>query len=197
MDTDKSKDEGNVIRYIIVVHGIGEQRKNETLSVVNRFAEARRGWSSNQKTNILTLGRATGQTGKDNFLNPCRQPVSREPFPPWMEFEGIPKDPYITPEKPFYGERSDSGENLRFVDLCWSDIMQADWPDVGQKTEVWAKSLLGRLRKKYSGNPKHTWILLAFEKLVVTLLLIKKLMTFHIKKMEDLVFNKLLGDVQL
>jgi hypothetical protein len=186
------------IRYIIVVHGIGEQRKNETvLSVVNRFAEARRGWSSDKKSNTLTLGRATGQTGKDDFLNPCRYPISREPFPPWMEFEGIPQVPNGNPTDPFYGERSKSGNNLRFVDLCWSDIMQSDWPHVGQKTEIWAKSLLGRLRKNYTGKAQFTWVLVSFEKLVETLLLVKKLMSFRIKKMEDLIFNKFLGDVQL
>lgn len=188
----------DTIRYIIVVHGIGEQRKNETvLSVVNRFAEARRGLKQDKKSNILTLGRATGQTGKDDFLNPCRYPGPPEPFPPWMEFEGIPQDSKIKPGKPFYGEPSESGNNLRFVDLCWSDIMQSDWPHVGQKTEIWTKSLLGRLRKNYSGEAKYKWIIVALEKLVETLLLVKKITAFRIKKMEELIFNKFLGDVQL
>ena len=38
-----SDSESEFVTYVIVVHGIGEQRKNETvISVVNRFAEARR-----------------------------------------------------------------------------------------------------------------------------------------------------------
>ena len=39
-----------IIRYIIVVHGIGEQRKNETvLHVINRFSEARRALNAKLK----------------------------------------------------------------------------------------------------------------------------------------------------
>ncbi|MFQ5481377.1 MAG: hypothetical protein ACE5ER_01360, partial [Nitrospinaceae bacterium] len=90
--------ENNIIRYIVVVHGIGEQRKNETiLNVVNRFAEARQDLSEKEMKNILTLGRATGQTGKDLKNFPCRYPVEKHNFTPWAEFKGIPQTP---PENP-------------------------------------------------------------------------------------------------
>ena len=64
MQNTTSQDGEDTIRYIIVVHGIGDQRKNETvLNVVNRFAEARQA-EKLDNLEILTLGRATGQTGK-------------------------------------------------------------------------------------------------------------------------------------
>lgn len=78
MATEKRQDE---VTYIVVVHGIGEQRKNETvISVVNRFAEARGKREEEDNRDVLTLGHASGQTG-----------VSKVPETdcPWMEFEGI------------------------------------------------------------------------------------------------------------
>ena len=207
MDTDKSKDEGNVIRYIIVVHGIGEQRKNETvLSVVNRFAEIRAGTSPEETFEILPLGKATGQTGYYD------DPKSN--FTPWMEFKGIPQDPNEKTTGPFYGERSYDGTQLRFVDLTWADIMQEDWPHVGMPVENWAKGLIGRLKRKDDHAKKHNsservpqWILLVLDKLAETLILARRIMIplinrftgliTKIDKTEDLVFNKFLGDVQL
>ena len=50
--TDKSE-----VVYVIVVHGMGEQRKNETtIDVVNRFAEARRQTSEDDQREVMTLG---------------------------------------------------------------------------------------------------------------------------------------------
>ncbi len=142
-------------RYIIVVHGIGDQRKNETvLSVVNRFAEARRDLDPKDLSEILTLGRATGQTGTDeaNFI--CRIPPKKNLFTPWMEFEGIPQnsaegDPLDNiKSQPFLGDASKNGENLRFVDMCWADILKGNWISVGQPVEIWANGLLGRIQRK-------------------------------------------------
>ena len=45
------------VTYVIVVHGMGEQRKNETvINVINRFAEARRCAGKDDKRDVLTLG---------------------------------------------------------------------------------------------------------------------------------------------
>ena len=60
------------VRYVIVVHGIGEQRKNETvINVVNQFARARRKGNARRDLDVLSLGRASGQTGtaKDRVDN--------------------------------------------------------------------------------------------------------------------------------
>ena len=194
----------NFIRYIIVVHGIGEQRKNETvLSVINRFAEIRAKTSPDETYEILTLGKATGQTGKDHYLDPCRLERSKSPFTPWMEFKQISKDSEKSTTGPFYGEPNDDGTQLRFVDLCWADIMQQDYPHVGQKVEDWAKGLVGRLKRKDAfekehGKPRYPrWVLIVVEKLAETLVFIRQLMKFRVKEMEETVFNQFLGDVQL
>ncbi len=292
--------------YIVVVHGIGDQRKNETvLSVVNRFAEARRDLNPKDLSEILTLGRATGQTGTDEANFVCRIPPKRNMFTPWMEFEGIPQksvegDPLDhIKSQPFLGDASKNGENLRFVDMCWADILKGNWISVGQPVEIWANGLLGRIQRKSffinwrknvlkwkkrianneqftkeeiasalnisnrlkyfiinfknekpnlniddwilelksissdlsAANPsdKNTvdvfsrliklfadisleinfayplsnlvpvpfWVLKTLENLANTLIFLRKVMSFRIKKIEEMVFNQFLGDVQL
>ncbi|MEK9630084.1 MAG: hypothetical protein VW455_13825, partial [Nitrospinota bacterium] len=137
------------MKYVIVVHGIGEQRKNETiLNVVNRFAELRHGKGEEDMSSILTLGKATSQTGKENRAKKredCRFEIGKNKFLPWVEFKGIPNKPTDSiPPKPFLGEPSKTGENIRFVDMCWADIMQLDYPEVGQDVTEWANGLMGR-----------------------------------------------------
>ena len=185
--------ESESVTYVIVVHGIGEQRKNETvISVVNRFAEARRNAEEDDNRDVLTLGQASGQTGLSKV------PTTEQP---WMEFDGIPANPNRRPLKIFLGETSSNGENLRFVDLCWSDIMQDTMPKVVQKVDVWAKGLLGRLLRKHEGATQDEaevpfWIRRVLFLLVDTLLLLQFCMKFRFKEMEDLLFAKFLGDVQ-
>ena len=80
-NSQNAESESTPVTYVVVVHGMGEQRKNETvIKVVNRFAEARRGAKAKDNRDVLTLGQATGQTGLSN-VPPTGQP--------WMEFEGI------------------------------------------------------------------------------------------------------------
>jgi hypothetical protein len=149
------------MHYVIVVHGIGEQRKNETvLNVVNRFAEARRNLNNKELDGILTLGKASGQTGKEEHFRSSSSTSSINKVPPWLEFKGIPqpKLKYSNPEKydylnsiPFYGEDvpdDERGQNIRFVDLCWADIMEDSNKDIYQPVETWANGLMGRLKLK-------------------------------------------------
>jgi len=226
------------MHYIIVVHGIGEQRKNETvLNVVNRFAEASRGLSKGELSGILTLGKATGQTGKEKLYRAANNTPNRNATPPWLEFRGIPQPELkdTNPKQytylnniPFYGEdvpENEKGQNIRFVDLCWSDIMQDNAKQVCQPVEDWAKGLLGRLNLKNKhanevkdllNTPEHHndadlenrlnqcksalvpyWIIKILSTLVEALILIRRLMSFRFKEMEELVFTKFLGDVQL
>ena len=197
-DAPAPEPQTNRVTYVIVVHGIGEQRKNETvISVVNRFAEARRTADADDNRDVLTLGQASGQTGLSKV------PTTEQP---WMEFDGIPAEPpgqNATPLKPFLGAEPKDGENLRFVDLCWSDVMQDSVEHVGQDADVWAKGLLGRLLRKHEAAGKESnlqvpfWILRVLYLLVDTLLLVRFGMSFRFKEMKELVFVKFLGDVQL
>ena len=193
-DAPPGRSQPNSVTYVVVVHGIGEQRKNEcVIHVVNRFAEARRGPSVKDDRDVLTLGQASGQTGFSKV------PGTEQP---WLEFDGIPaSDDQVG--GPFLGEPPHNGNNLRFVDLCWSDVMQDSVEHVGQDTDVWAKGLLGRLLRKHEAAAENQkaqvplWIRRVLYLLADTLLLVRFAMNFRFKEMKELVFVKFLGDVQL
>ena len=184
------------VTYVVVVHGMGEQRENETvIKVVNRFAEARRGAKAKDNRDVLTLGQATGKTGLSNV---------RTTEQPWMEFKGICSKRTCCKEA-FLGEPSSSGDNLRFVDLWWADILRDANKHAGQDVEDWAKGLLGRLLRK-DDDAKATgkncarvpfWIRRVLYLLADTLLLVRFAMNFRFKEMKELVFVKYLGDVQV
>ena len=192
-----SKSESKPVTYVVVVHGMGEQKKNETvISVVNRFAEARYGAHKKDKRDVLSLGRASKQTGVSKV------PKNKQP---WMEFEGIPADAQCCLDRVFLGAESSTGKNLRFVDLCWADLLKNSYKQVGQDTEVWTKGLLGRLLRKdddarAAGNNCARvpfWIRRVLFLLADTLLLVRFAMNFRFKEMKELVFVKYLGDVQV
>ena len=173
------------VTYVVVVHGMGEQRENETvIKVVNRFAGARRCAKANDNRDVLTLGQACGQVSK--------LPATQQP---WMEFEGIPANSKCCSDKIFLGEKSTTGENLRFVDLCWADILSNANKAAGQGVEDWAKGLLGRLLRKdddAKGAGKNCgrvpfWIRRVLYLLADTLLLVRFAMNFRFKEMKELV----------
>ena len=183
------------VTYVVVVHGIGEQRKNEcVINVVNRFAEARRGAEDDDNRDVLTLGKASGQTGWS------KAPGTEQP---WMEFKDIPATPLGDGDlPPFLGEPANCGTNLRFVDLCWSDVMQDSVEHVGQDVDLWAKGLLGRLLRKHEAAKTDKqkvplWIRRTLYLLADTLLLVRFAMNFRFKEMKDLIFVKFLSDVEL
>jgi hypothetical protein len=208
-----------VIRYVVVVHGIGEQRQNETvISVVSRCAEARRALPKGESYDVLTLGMACSQTGK----------AGANATAPWLEFRGIPQEPSPSEDTralgelkaPFLGEKSQSGENLRFVDLHWADLLQADIADVGQTPEVWSDGLLGRLKRKneqldaegqtqkpgwfqrFRATPPDprrapSWAIEILRILKETITLLRRFTTLRAQKLDEMIFTKFLGDVQL
>jgi len=176
----------------------GEQRKNETvLAVVNRFAEARR---SGQAAGGLTLGLATGQTGKENTEGGCRYPPPDDDFRPWLEFKGIPVAQAQGLGR-FLGEPDTSGENLRFVDLWWADVLRRDFADVGQEPAEWTKGLLARLEQKRAGaSPEEqppTWALVTVREIRELALRVETLMRTKAQALRARIFNEFLGDVQV
>lgn len=186
------------MRYVVVVHGIGEQRKNETvLAVVNRFAEARR---AGHAAAGLTLGLATGQTGKENVEGLCRAPAPPDDFRPWLEFKGIPVEPGPAPGR-FLGEPDTSGENIRFVDLWWADMLRKDFGDVGQEPDVWTEGLLARLDQKAMGagpdEAPPVWARVTVREIRDLALRIDTILRTKAQALRARIFNDFLGDVQI
>lgn len=179
--------------YIIVVHGIGEQRANETvLAVVNRCAEARSVDEEGQVRwppgDVLSLGMASGQPG------------------PWLEFENVPERWPPASRGPFLGVPpigGGVGANLRFVDVHWADLLKEDFKAVGEAPERWAANLLGRLERKSrhaasAGGRPPRWALETLRLLRDTVVLVRRIMALRgWKSYDDLVFNRFLGDAQL
>ena len=202
--------------YVVVVHGIGEQRKNETaVGLVNRVAEAGNLHSRASVAvtkrhdlvdhrDIVTVGAAMSQTGTD-----------KDPRVPWLEYAGIGSD------EDFLGFPGD-GSDIRFVDMHWSEILKQGFDEAGQEPSDWARGLVGRLLNRNdvaidAAKEKHRasasaakgtdrlevsdgvpfWIRRLLFFLAEFLILLRLAMNFRFKEMSDLVFSKFLGDAQV
>ena len=190
------------VRYVIVVHGMGEPRKNETvLQVVNRFACARSGRDWSAAPEVVTLGSATSKTGVD-------AEGDDERFTPWIEYDNVPADPPPPQAGAFLGlpnRPAEPGKNLRFVDLHWGDLLTESFPHVGQNPHEWSQGVIGRLRRKDEDAAARgrrdervpPWAIPLLEKIHEGAALLYWITKVRNQKLSDLVFNKFLGDVQV
>jgi hypothetical protein len=201
----KQPQETNIeyIDYMVVVHGIGAQRPNETiLPVINRIAELRQRKTKHEKKAVVTLGMITSQTGliKRNALT---DRVSFSNCKPWSEFKETPATkPQAKSKKvkPFYGEPSHDGSNIRFVDMYWADVMESHYKSVNEPLKDWADSLIGRLevRQKHGEMPpEEAWILPILYRLEETLTVVEALTSLKTPGISQEIFDKYLGDVQI
>jgi hypothetical protein len=186
------------IDYVIVVHGIGEQRPNETvLPVINRFAEIRQNAKDMVKKQVVSLGMVTSQSGKPVKIG---NRVSFGGCTPWSEYKYIPKRKPEKPLPPFFGEPARDGSNIRFVDMYWADIMQSHFNDVGQPVKRWGESLIGRLERKEATSgmdESASWVLPVLYNLEETFSLMHTAAYFKVPFMSEKIFNDYLGDIQL
>jgi hypothetical protein len=195
-------DKKNVI-YIIGVHGIGEQRKNETvLPLINGFARIRQ--CQQQDDN---------QGKKEKHLyRPLTQGMltSQQASTPWIEFSGIPCEPDRECPLAFIGRKledddSSCGSNFRFVDMHWADIMQNHFEKAGQPVETWTQSLVDRLKLRgLEKDENYFWIPELLESMRRGILPVKKLLSMKQRlltgtndQLTDTIFNRFLGDAQL
>ena len=127
--------------YIIVVHGIGEQKLNETTTpLIHRFAEERNKKPAGFYKNLLP-----------SYLSAQAVRGAKDKGHGWSEFEGILVDPPIGPMNPqseFKGKPATDphGVNFRFVDLHWAHILMRHQKEYASPTEDWAEALRFRLR---------------------------------------------------
>lgn len=178
--------------YVIVVHGIGEQKVNETATaVVHRFAEARHPKEGIQYENLLP-----------SYLS--AQSIRRGGMGHgWSEFKGIPVLLLPGPNtKKFDGSPATetSGQNFRFVDLRWAPILQRHQERYASPVEQWAPALLDRFKEEKNLAPKDwlpSWAEPLLESMVGTLLPIKRLLALWKPQLAKLIFDDFLGDVHL
>lgn len=176
--------------YIIVVHGIGEQRHNETtVEVVNRFATARaRQTPASPYAGLLP--------GSLSSLSMRRKGGGQG----WSEFEGIPVEPGSLSDT-FDGTRATrdtSGRNFRFVDMRWADILQSHHGVYGSSTKQWTDSLLARLQPPFTPDyVSEPWVMPLLKEMKETLLPIQGLLKWYAPAIEKSVFNDVIGDIHL
>ena len=131
----------DVVRYVIVVHGIGQQRKNESLRpVIQRFAEPR-SVSGRQIGDPITLGLLAShlrEAPSGGFTDALEEG--------WIEFEGIAQRPGDENASPFVGRAArQPGSNLRFIDLHWSSVMDDQIEAFREPVAEWTRALIDRL----------------------------------------------------
>lgn len=184
--TKKYKKTSKVVHYVVVVHGIGQQRKNETiLPVIGQFAAARN--NDPDQKNYLSLGKLSSQ--------------SKERL--WIEYKNIPGSTDSALKKPWIPivENDSKGDNLRFVDFCWSEVMRDYHEKVGETTKVWSDSLINRLKLRVSLEPKEhkptQWIVDMMQTLQGGLLFIETAMGLRLPVISQEIFGEFLGDVEM
>ena len=175
--------------YIVVVHGIGDQKLNETTTpVVHRFAEVRNNNRSGHYKNLLPSylsAQSVKQGGKGHG---------------WSEFNGIP---VVQPDKgqgersKFDGTLDSSGQNFRFVDIAWQHILKRHQEHYASPVEQWAPALLARLR--YHTPPKWLlpWALPLLNSVATVALQARKALAFKNTDLAKKIFDGFLGDVHL
>lgn len=175
--------------YIVVVHGIGEQRHNETtVEVVNRFATARAKEKPGSPYAALLPGSLSS-------LSIRRKGGGQG----WSEFEGIPINP-DNESKPFDGTRATTtlGKNFRFVDMRWADILQSHHGVYGSSTKQWTASLLARLQPPFTkAEVSEPWVMPLLKEMKETLLPVQDLLKWYVPAIEKTVFRDVIGDIHL
>jgi len=117
----------------------------------------------------------------------------------WSEFGGIPVDPQGD-TGPFDGTRATgtAGRNFRFIDLRWSDILQEDAKKFSSPAEQWAASRIRRLSEPFT--PKGwlpNWAMPLLKGIDESVMPARTLMKHLSPELEDLVFNRVIGDIHL
>lgn len=178
-----------VVRYVVVVHGIGQQRKNESVRpVIQRFAEAR-SQTGRRLGDPVTLGLLAShlrQAPVGAFDAALEQG--------WIELEGIPQRPDLGREPPFVGrDAATPGHNLRFVDLHWSTVMDDQFGAFGEDTADWTRSLIDRLEIREA----PAWIRDVLHVMRNGVVPLQQLLRRRDPDAAERIFDRFLGDVQL
>ena len=186
----------DTVYYVVVVHGIGEQKLNSTVTpVINRFAHvlSRANYPKTAEKDIkdlVSLGMVTSQTGHPRKAG---EYLTFSQEQPWAEFDNIRADGKMYDK--FEAKPSTNGQNIRFTEMYWADILNENFEISGQPVATWAETLIARLENR---NMIHErWVLMLLRQLHATLMLLYKLLVFQAPGIRRLIFDSFLGDVQV
>lgn len=172
------------VHYVIAVHGIGQQIKNQTvLPVISQFAAVRHNHSEANPT--LTLALLASQSTDNN----------------WVELAEIPAKPdSALHDNPWQPKAADSpkGENIRFLDFVWSQVTDEDQAQVGESVKSWSGKLINRLQaRRKQGVEALDWVIDVMKTTQEGVLLIQKILNKYAFSMSHTVFTEFLGDVEM
>ena len=191
-----------VVHYVVVVHGIGEPRRGETLlEVVSRFAKAF------QEKGIADAKAAAEETAKEQHgdwkkagklaeekaransnYQYCKVHLSEAitlSNSPWVQF----------PEIECAGKNGTPPSSVRFSEVYWSDILTEAGPEALMPVSGWAKVMTARMKREGSAVPR--WALEWLTHIEKTATLLDRLLAWKEPAKRELFFDKYLGDVQM
>jgi|GEM_PF-998879 len=175
--------------YLIVVHGMGEQKLNTTIPpFVHRFAEVRQKKCEKYYKIILPATQSSHSIRSETEQHG------------WAEYRGISiEDKECVEDFDGSPATQTSGENFRFVELYWQDILQRHQELSASDTEVWAKAMLNRLRDPTITPPEWlpSWGVPMLQSIVNTAVPLKKMLVLKFAPLVKMIFDGYLGDVHL
>ncbi|HET6510796.1 MAG TPA: hypothetical protein VFH43_01290, partial [Candidatus Kapabacteria bacterium] len=172
--------------YLVVVHGMGEQRPNSTIiPVIEQVARAL------CHTTIKRQTVPCGILGTTTEFSSCvkqgdKLTVSLQD----LKSRGL-------------FSQCDFNYDVHFAEFCWADILNKHFSSVGQPVAHWLETVIGRYEQQsfdtnaYGGKRMRKSNLTALTSLERTIDVANRLMTFRSKGLSDLAFGKYLGDVQV
>ncbi len=115
-----------VVDYVVVLHGMGAQRQNETLTqVISGFAAACNATPASGDDFPVSLGSTRPSSGR------------------WVERAGIA--PTGTRAGDWEDRDSDTGENVRFMEICWSEVTTSALGASAEAAPRWVRTVSRRI----------------------------------------------------
>lgn len=203
-----SGDDQPHVRYLIVVHGIGDQKLHETvLPFINQLGERRRAQAAGKPASerpsgeppvVALRGAVMSQTGPVPQGRALYTADEYQDTRPWIEFDSIPKELTVKELEPWQGllpPPEQLGANLRFAEVYWADTAHEDWTLAGDSTAHWAEALSHRLRQ--ARHPAPPPVRKLMEVLTGTLVTTERLLGVRNPHLREVIFDRYIGDVQL
>ncbi|NTU91591.1 MAG: hypothetical protein HGA60_06720 [Chlorobiaceae bacterium] len=175
--------------YIVAVHGMGEQKLNTTIPpIIHRFAEIRQNKPEGYFDILLPASQSSQSVLSETELHG------------WSEFRGIPiEDKEIFEDFDGTPPTITAGENFRFVELYWQDILERHQQKFASSTEEWVRAMIKRLENRDITYEEWlpVWAIPMLKSIVNIALPLKKFLGIKYAPLVTHIFDGFLGDVHL